>query len=46
MLLTIFIKNIHESLSFTMNGPLTHLAKRGARVLISTCVEPIYTRGD
>ena len=26
--------------------PLAHRAKRGARVLISTCVESGYTRGD
>ena len=26
--------------------PLAHRAKRGARVLISTCVESCYTRGD
>ena len=28
------------------SNPLAHRAKRGARVLISICVESIYTRGD
>ena len=26
--------------------PLAHRTKRGARVLISTCVESFYTRGE
>ena len=28
------------------DNPLAHLAKRGAMVLISTCVESFYTRGN
>ena len=36
----------HFSLPFRNFNSLAHRAKRGARVLILTCVESIYTRGD
>ena len=36
----------HVALKEIANYPLAHHAKRGARVLISTCVEFFYMRGD
>ena len=43
---------VRLTINFDENGtdfnsnPLAHRAKRGARVLISTCVESVYTLGD
>ena len=37
--------SIPSSSQQTVNITLYHRAKRGARVLISTCVESFYTRG-